>query len=67
MSYSVKEIQGTNVILEKDSNTIIELKGDKKKAREVCRKLNLGAGFNGWTPLFLAKYHGNSASYKYDI
>jgi hypothetical protein len=60
MSYSVKEIQGTHVILEKESETIIELKGDEKKAREMCRKLNLGAGFNGWTPVFLAKSYGSN-------
>lgn len=55
MSYSVKETEGTYVILEKDSETTIEIKGDEKKARDVCRKLNLGSGFNGWTPSFLAR------------
>lgn len=58
MSYSVKETEGMYVILEKDSETTIEIKGDEKKARDVCRKLNLGSGFNGWTPSFLAKTYG---------
>lgn len=62
MSYSVKETKGNHVILEKESETAIELKGDEKKAREVCRKLNLGSGFNGWTPLFIAKAYGNDIS-----
>lgn len=55
MSYAVKEVEGTFVIVEKNSDTTIEIKGDEKKARDVCRKLNLGSGFNGWTPTFLAR------------
>lgn len=55
MSYTVKEVNGEYVIFEKDSENTIEIKGDEKKARDMCRKLNLGSGFNGWTPTFLAK------------
>jgi hypothetical protein len=54
MSYSVKENKGFFDIFEKETETVIQLKADEKQARDVCRKLNLGSGFNGWTPSFLA-------------
>lgn len=54
MSYAVRENNGKFNILEKDSDVIIELEAEEKIARDICRKLNLGSGFNGWTPPFLA-------------
>jgi hypothetical protein len=56
MSYSVIENGGTYDILEKDTGIIIELKEtNKTHIRSICRKLNLGSGFNGWTPGFFGK------------
>jgi hypothetical protein len=57
MSYSViKTNNDFYDILEKESDNVIEVaKTDEKEARALCRKLNLGAGFNGWTPDFVAK------------
>jgi hypothetical protein len=55
MSYTVKEMNGKYNILEKNSDTIIELETSEKNARDLCRKLNLGSGFNGWTPAFVAE------------
>jgi hypothetical protein len=57
MSYSViKNDKNLYDILEKDSEVVIEVsKHDEDEARSVCRKLNLGSGFNGWTPEFVAK------------
>jgi hypothetical protein len=55
MSYTVKEMNGKYNILEKVSETIIELETNEKNARDLCRKLNLGSGFNGWTPAFVAE------------
>lgn len=58
MSYAVKETLGTFDIIEKDTDVKIVLKTEEKIAKSVCRKLNLGAGFNGWTPPFFAvKYN----------
>ena len=54
MSYAVKEKQGSFDIYEKNNDVLIELKLEEKKAKDLCRKLNLGSGFNGWTPLFFA-------------
>ena len=57
MSYSVIN-SGQEVfdILEKDTGNVIEIKKtDEKEVRSLCRKMNLGAGFDGWTPDFVAK------------
>jgi hypothetical protein len=54
MSYSVKPSENGYDIFEKESETLIELKVNEKDARDFCRKLNLGSGFNGWTPTFVA-------------
>ena len=57
MSYSVvKNEKNLYDIFEKESDVVIEIaKADEKEARAVCRKMNLGSGFNGWTPDFVAK------------
>ena len=58
MSYAVKENNGSFDIYEKNSDVLIELKSEEKRAKDLCRKLNLGSGFNGWTPMFFAvKYN----------
>lgn len=54
MSYAVKENNGSFDIYEKNSDVLIELKSEEKRAKDLCRKLNLGSGFNGWTPPFFA-------------
>lgn len=57
MSYSViKSDKNVFDILEKETGSVIEVKKtDEKEIRSLCRKLNLGAGFDGWTPDFVAK------------
>ena len=57
MSYIVKKTDVAYNIYEKGSNVLIELSFEEKKARDLCRKLNLGSGFNGWTPMFFAVKH----------
>jgi hypothetical protein len=52
MSYSVKRGESGYNIVEKDTNLTIELERSEKEARDLCRKMNLGSGFNGWTPTF---------------
>ena len=42
-------------VLEKNTDIIIELKRDEKTIRDICRKLNLGSGFEGFTPPFFAE------------
>jgi hypothetical protein len=57
MSYRVvKDANGYN-IYEKYSDVTIILDKEEKEARDMCRKLNLGSGFAGWTPGFIAVRH----------
>jgi hypothetical protein len=55
MSYTLKKTDTAYNIYEKSSDVLIELSFEEKKAKDLCRKLNLGSGFNGWTPLFFAE------------
>lgn len=57
MSYSVvKNDNSLYDIMEKNSGSVIEMcNPEEKEIRSICRKLNLGAGFNGWTPRFIAE------------
>ena len=55
MSYAVKENTNQFDVYENTSNVLIELQTSESHARELCRKLNLGSGFNGWTPPFFSE------------
>ena len=39
-------------VLETTTNHIICSKLPQKEAKSVCRNLNFGGGFDGWTPAF---------------
>jgi len=56
VSYKVIENDKGSVILETDTNTEISLKVPKKEINNIARKLNLGSGFNNFTPSFFASY-----------
>lgn len=58
MSYSVVKRGEVYNIMEKESDTEIILERKEKEARDICRKLNLGSGFNGFTPHFFAHMKG---------
>ena len=49
MTYRV--VNDINVV-EKDTDLVIRACKNEQEARELCRSLNLGAGFDGWTPMF---------------
>jgi hypothetical protein len=55
MSYRVLETDRGYDIVEKETDAVIELSAKEKEAKDLCRKLNLGSGFCGWTPLFFAE------------
>lgn len=55
MSYSVKQGKTGYNVVEKDTEIVIELERSESEARSLCRKMNLGSGFNGWTPQFFTK------------
>jgi hypothetical protein len=52
MSYSVRKSGSVYNILEKETDTLIVVEKSERQARNLCRKLNLGAGFEGFTPSF---------------
>jgi hypothetical protein len=54
MSYIVEKGKIGFNIREKQTGTLIELEQDENQIRTTCRKMNLGSGFNGWTPGFFA-------------
>ena len=55
MSYVVKEFNGARGIVETNTDTFIYMKKrSEKEVLDITRKLNLGSGFNGWTPEFFA-------------
>jgi len=55
MTYRVIKEKSLFLIVEKDTDQIIEKIKDERKARDICRSLNLGAGFNGYTPAFFTQ------------
>ena len=54
MSYRIVENKNGYDIMEKETDIVIELSVKEKEAKDLCRKLNLGSGFAGWTPTFFA-------------
>ena len=57
MSYYIKKVESIYQIIEKDSELVVQETPDQTFARSRCRSLNLGSGFNGFTPeFFCAKY-----------
>lgn len=59
MSYSVKETGGVHEIIERGTNHVVATRKDNESARKLVRSLNLGCGFNGFTPSFFC--------YKYEL
>lgn len=53
MSYVVDK--NCMVIKERETGVQIKLDVPLKDLYTVCRKLNLGSGFKGFTPLFMAE------------
>lgn len=60
MSYTViKNGSAKYDILEKETRQVIEIGKSETDTKNICRKLNLGAGFIKWTPSFFAKKFDN--------
>ena len=52
MSYSVKQNGVSHEVIERGTNLIVATRKDNESARKLVRSLNLGCGFNGFTPSF---------------
>ena len=55
MSYVVKTENKKPFILEKDTGLHIYFCGTRREINALVRKLNLGSGFQGYTPTFFAR------------
>ena len=64
MSYSVRKSGSVYNILEKNTNTIIVVEKTEWQARNLCKRLNSGCGFDGFTPNFFAAKVSNQKSEK---
>jgi len=47
-------------VMERSTEQSIGVFADYKSAQEMSKKLNNGAGFDGWTPTFFLKNINNS-------
>ena len=57
MAYRVNENKNLFEIIEKGSELVVATRKDKNEAVKLCRSLNLGSGFDGFTPpFFTLKY-----------
>jgi hypothetical protein len=65
MSYNVVLLKDNHFgLIENDSGTTIHLGNRKEKqVRDICRKCNLGSGFNGFTPSFFSVSTGSGKVY----
>lgn len=55
-SYKIIEDNGSFQVWEIATEQVIKtFTGDNKEARKFLRHLNLGGGFDGWTPSFFLK------------
>jgi hypothetical protein len=62
MGYRVNENNNSFEIVEKGSELIVARRNDKDAATKLCRSLNLGSGFDGFTPpFFTLKYPDDHA------
>lgn len=62
MGYRVNENKSLFEIVEKGSELVITTRKDKGEAIKLCRSLNLGSGFDGFTPPFFALVYPTVAS-----
>lgn len=55
MTYRVQQNEKEYNIIEKDTDLNVYQTVKESGAREMCRSLNLGSGFNGYTPVFFTQ------------
>ena len=56
MSYRVEHVNNQHIIKEKATEQTVASYSSSKEARNVCRSLNLGSGFDGLTPAFFCEW-----------
>ena len=61
MGYRVNEKKNLFEIIEKGSELVVATRKDKNEAVKLCRSLNLGSGFDGFTPPFFTLVYPDHA------
>lgn len=59
-NYKVETLSGTYVVVEQQTGHHVWETKNEAAARSRCRDLNLGAGFDGWSPEFFCKKMQNN-------
>lgn len=52
MNYSVIETDNKYNVYETSTDQVIKTFSNKSEAKDLMKQLNLGGGFDGWTPSF---------------
>ena len=55
MNYSIVEENGLFKVYEHPTEQVIESFKSKNEAKKLMKHLNLGGGFDSWTPSFFVK------------
>lgn len=55
MNYKMYVIGSEYLVVETLTNQVIKSFYSREKAKKLLRHLNLGGGFDGWTPTFFMK------------
>ena len=63
LNYKIIENKGVYDILETTTEQIIKSFSDNQEARKLLRHLNLGGGFESWTPTFFLQTAGLKESF----
>jgi hypothetical protein len=61
MGYRVNEKKNLFEIIEKGSELVVATRKEKNEAVKLCRSLNLGSGFDGFTPPFFTLVYPDHA------
>lgn len=52
VKYKVQKSDDLFEVLETETGNIIKSELTNSQAKDLCRRLNFGGGFDGWTPSF---------------
>jgi hypothetical protein len=55
MNYKIRNNSNRFEVFETTTNQLIGAFPTQKEAKDLLRHLNLGGGFDGWTPTFILK------------
>jgi hypothetical protein len=55
LAYKMKEVNGKYIIEETETGLEVQKYKEQKAARETLRNLNMGGGFDGFSPTFFTK------------